>query len=314
MFATRKALFERLEGYEKALQQESIVTKSLSEIPHNAQARLFRNGLAVVSFAMLEDFIKERTAEITQQVGNGVTAFADLPHALRVAATAGVTKALNFQSKLLDRRSNDYFAHYQTHSEMIASTKQSRFRISPFAFGYDQPNLNAEAVKNILTSFHIKDPWNAIRAVSIQTGVGIPALKETFENAMYRRHKAAHNADTDIELSDLSAFATEIRGIALSIDLLLSLALRKMLDGEHGFLDGSDKITSDMIDLRVISFDSSTKMWREVVSGKKRATARNKDFETLKVDCFKRARPRQQGVVVHNARGLPKEWYTPYVD
>jgi hypothetical protein len=117
MSRARRSFFERLVAYESAVGQDLIVTKTPSETDHNARARLFRNGLAVVAFALVEDFIKSRTGEVIQRVGYGVSAFDDLPYPIRSAATAGVTKALSYQSQFFDSRSSAYFAHYQEHTQ-----------------------------------------------------------------------------------------------------------------------------------------------------------------------------------------------------
>ena len=136
-------------------------------------------------------------------------------------------------------------------------------------------------------------------------------MKEAFENAMTRRHEAAHRADANIEPTNLQDFVAESLGIALGVDVVLSLGLRKILDRDKNFL-GGDKINDDHVGLRLIKFDG--KWWREIAPDNKRATARNKDLETLKTECFKRAKANEEAVVVQDIRGLPRHWYTPFVD
>jgi hypothetical protein len=242
---------ERLSAYENAVKQELIVTRTPTDVIHNARARLLRNGLAVVAFALLEDFIKTRMGEVFERVGMGASSFSDLPHALRVAATSGVIKAMGYQDRFLDNRSSNYFEHFQTHALLVASTRNPGFQLSPMAFGHDQPNLQSTAVERMLTAFHIDRPWNAIESVARRAGVGVPALKGAFDSALQRRHQAAHRADANVEPSDLAAFATETMGIAIGIDLALSLALRKILDGDRRFLSG-ERIGGNRIGLRLI--------------------------------------------------------------
>lgn len=313
MSRARTTFFERLVSYENAVDQELIVTKTPSDAEHNARARLFRAGLAVVAFALVEDFIKLRTGEVIQRVGDGVATFADLPQGLRIAATAGVSRALNYQGRFLDSGSSSYLSHYQEHSSLIASTRSTSFQISPLAFGSDQPNLSAKAIEDILTAFHINQPWNAIGSVARRSGVGVPALREAFVNATSRRHEAAHRADADVEPSNLKGFVAEALGIALGVDLSLSLAVRKILDGDNSFLTGNQKIAGNRISVRLIKFDGS-KWWRETVPGRPRAIARKESFEDLKLSCFQRARSNHEGVIVQNTRGLPSVWHTPFVD
>lgn len=312
MSQARTTFFERLKAYESAINTNLIVTKTSADIEHNARARLYRNGLAVVAFALLEDFVKLRTGEVLSRVGTGLSGFTELPHDLRVAATAGVVRALKYQERFLSQSQGDYFAYYQRHGEFIASTQRPGFEISPIAFGFDQANLNAAAVEGILKAFNIDRPWNAIGSIAYRVGVGVPALKESFDNAMIRRHEAAHRAGANVEPTDLSDFVTEVLGITLGIDLLLSLALRRIMDRDAEFLN-SKKITGNQVGVRLIRFDGQ-RWWRELVPGNARATARNEDLETLKIECFRRAKSNEEAVVVQNARGLPRQWHTPFID
>jgi len=312
MSRARIAFLERLSAYEDAVEQELIVTRTPTDVIHNARARLLRNGLAVVAFALLEDFIKTRIGEVLERVGMGASRFSDLPHALRVAATSGAIKAIGYQDRFLDNRSSSYFEHFQTQALLVASTLNPEFQVSPLAFGHDQPNLRSSTVEKMLAAFHIDSPWNAIESVARRAGVGVPALKAAFDSALQRRHEAAHRADANVEPSDLAAFSTETMGIALGVDLALSFALRKILDGDRRFLSG-ERIGGNRIGLRLIKFDGA-RWWRELVPGRSRAIARKLTLEDVKVECFRRASSNQEGVVIQDSRALPGAWYTPFID
>lgn len=57
---TAKADFiERIRCLDASIDTEAVQSKALTERDHNSIARMLRNGLAVVSFASLEDFIKK---------------------------------------------------------------------------------------------------------------------------------------------------------------------------------------------------------------------------------------------------------------
>ena len=79
MSLARRLILERLHAFRLATQTEALVSLAPTEVDHNARAQVLRNGLAVVGFAILEDFIKSRAGEVVQRIGHGAAAFTDLP-------------------------------------------------------------------------------------------------------------------------------------------------------------------------------------------------------------------------------------------
>jgi hypothetical protein len=302
-----------LHTYRQAVEQEALISKAPSEQDHNARARMLRNGMAVAGYALLEDFLRSRTAEILERIGDGTTRFRELPREIRVAATEGVFEAVRFQQRFLNRQAEDYFRHYQDHAHLVASTANSAYRISPFAFAHQQSNLASRDVEDILRSFKVDNPWSAVVGIAKRCGVGVFALKDAFEGATARRHAAAHRADADIEHSDLADFDVEALGLAVGFDLLMSRALRYLLDADKTYLSNKGLVAGKHISIRFLRYDGM-KWWREVVDNNNRASNRHQDFHTLKVDAIGRARASGQAVVVQDERGLPASWHTPDTD
>jgi hypothetical protein len=308
----RQNFHERLAAYNAAIKEPVIVSGAPSEREHNARARLFRNGLAVMGFGIVEDFVRTRCSEILQRIGSGTTAFIDLPEALRIAATAGVTDAIRFKSSFLDKTSAEYFPLYQTNSRSIASTAEVAYEISPIAFGYDRANIQKEDIERLLRAFNIDGHWSAVSAIAIRSGASVLDVKSAFGNALKRRNSAAHQADSDTEVTDLSAFSGEAAAIALGLDVMLSHALRKILDANSDFLRRKRLLAASHIGLRFIQFDGV--FWREIENNASRAYRRNKDLATLKAECIIRARNKEQAIVIKDIAGRITDWLTPVVD
>lgn len=309
---SRTTFYERLSAYRGALEEPAIVSQPPNEISHNAKARLFRNGLAVMGFAILEDFIRTRMAEILDRVGNGPTAFVDLPSALRRASTLGVVEGIKFTSNFLDSQSTAFYAHVQNHSQSVASTATAAYRISSLAFAADHPNVQGSDIENILLAFHINQPWTAIQTMSHRTGSGVISAREAFLAALTRRNMAAHQANSDIEFGELEAFSSVATAIAAGFDLMISHALRKILDGDVDFLNGTTKLAANHVGIRFISRGGNH--WREVINGGQRAFRRHTDLNTLITECRGRAHTRGQAVVVKDESGRVAHWYTPVID
>lgn len=312
MSKARANLASRLAAYRSAARAELLVSRAPTETEHNARAQILRNGLAVSGFAMLEEFLKSRTAEVLQRIGAGRTAFSNLPSAVRDAATAGVVRALKFQDAFQDRRSSDYHRFYQDHARAIYSTGTAAYEISTLAFANEASNISSDTVQGILDAFRVDNSWSAIGSIASRCNVGVLDLRSAMTAAAARRHAAAHQADAAVEIADLQAFAVEVVGISLGFDLLLSRALRKILDADRDYLSQQRKVAARDVPIRVLEQDGG--WWREVVLPNTRAFKRNRDRDTLLAGCTTRARAKGESVVVLGARGFPMEWATPDVD
>lgn len=313
MLKSREQLMIRLAAYRQAVQLDTLVSKAPTETEHNARARLLRNGLAIVGYAFLEDFLRSRTVEVVGRIGTGATRFSDLPEQIKVAATQGVFNATLFQRRFVDYQIQDPLRHYQEHASLVASTAGTAYEISPLAFVHEQSNISSDDIEETLQAFRVANPWSVLIGVARRCGVGTPTLKEAFKGAAARRHEAAHKADADIEHSDLSDYDVEALGIAIGFDLLMSQALRQLLDANTNYLSKNGSVGGKQISIRFLRQDGS-KWWREVVDNSSRAFRRGKDFEKLKAETMVRARGQGQAVVVQDERGLPTAWFTPYTD
>ena len=187
MSKARAQFLTRLAAFRAAGAADVLVSKAPTEIEHNARAQILRNGLAITGFALLEDFVKSRLAEILQRIGSGQTPFSNLPPAIRDGATAGVVRALRFQDQYLDKKAVDYHAIYQAHARAIASTGASPFEISVLAFANDQANISADTLGGVLDAFRIDTPWSAMGSVASRCNVGVLDLKTAMSAAANRR-------------------------------------------------------------------------------------------------------------------------------
>jgi hypothetical protein len=288
-------------------------TRAPTETEHNARARVLRNGLAVVGYALLEDFLRNRTVEVVERIGDGHTPFEELPKGIKLAATEGVFNAVRFQQRFMDRRDPDMILTLQEHARHVASTAESSYSLSPFSFVHEQSNISSKDIEKVLQAFKVTSPWSAMGSVAGSCGVGVFALKDAFEAAANRRHAAAHQADADIEYGDLSDYDVEALGVAVGFDLLISRALRQILDANVAYLSRNGTIAGNHIGTRTLRYDGK-KWWREVLTGNTRATNRNPSLQTLRVGAIGRARTGGQAVIVQDERGLPSAWYTPDTD
>ena len=66
----------------ETLQQPYTVDSGVSASVDNERARLIRNGLAIMIFSSLEEFVRRRTLETLRNIDSSKVIFSDLPEKL----------------------------------------------------------------------------------------------------------------------------------------------------------------------------------------------------------------------------------------
>lgn len=281
-----KSLFlERISSLEQSVNIEAVTNKSLTDKEHNNIARMLRNGLAVVGFAALEDFIKSRTSEVLSEVGQTSVPFQNLPEKLRYATTYEAISALSYQLSI--RPKSDRVTYIQEQALKLASTASTAYELMPHAFGYDQANLQEDTVKSILKSFLVDDPWGEMTQLASRLGLVALPLAETFKSAALRRHRAAHVAHADTPQTDIIQFIKEAFAIAVGFDALLTKALSRLRMHDVNYLNGRNSIKASSISIRTVKQVQG--QWKEYVEGRSTAVKVENDLSVLILQSKRRA-------------------------
>lgn len=310
MSKARQIFYESISAFSHALKLPVILSKDpITERQHNERARMLRNGLAITGFVMIEEFVKARTGEVLTKISSGVTPFLELPERIREAAVFGVIKAVAFQSKFLDKSTQQSF--FQKQAAMVSSTSASPYSISELSFCNNYVNLSTGEVEYILDAFRIDNPWGVLGGIINRLSLGVLAPKQALENAAARRHLAAHQISANIEFSDLQSYHREAIAFCLAYDLLISKALKLIIEKDVVYLK-QKKLAGSKIEIRYLR--PVANKWREEKEGVARAVKTEIDFETLKADCLVRAKASGTSIIIVDEKGTPVSWFTPEVD
>ena len=300
MPSAKEDFISRIRCLNISIGSASVTNRSLIDVEHNSVARMLRNGLAVVSFAALEDFIKKRASEAMNEISRCSLPFTSLPEKLQSAATYEAISALNYQLSL--RIKEDKIPYIQEHAAKIASTGTSSFELSTHTFAYNQANVNQQTIGTILKSFNVEDPWKQMTEISSKLGLTALPLVESYKNAARRRHKAAHVASADTPQTDISQFVKESFAIAISFDSLLSNAIKKLNTNDQDYIEGRTKIRSIDIKFRTIKYVDNR--WKEYSENSNRAYRTATDLSTLISSTKNRASSLGQFYVEFDEEGI----------
>lgn len=267
-------------------------------------ARLFRNGLAVTAFAVLEDFLKSRTAEILDRCSGCPLAFDDLPNGLQELSTKQVVTALRFQMEMRSRSGEDVSGLIRSTGKALASTDTSTYELSRLAFGQSRSNLSPADIKELLKAFRVLDGWENATKFAQRMGFASLSLRDDFQAAARRRHQAAHRGGEEVPLGDLQSLPTQALAVAASFDATLSRAAYRLLRGDIQFAQSGALDSSD-IPLRFLHSDGN--VVREMGEKNRRATVKGETFDQLLPSCRKRASVNGAVIVLTENRN-PRGW------
>lgn len=304
MSAAREAFVDRLTAFAQATRSRAIQPVGLT--PSTDTSRMLRNGLMVVSFAALEDFIQLRTSELLTQIGESNTAtFDSLPPRLRQATTVDIVLAFGgLVRQWRARGESDLHKRIQELARAIASTGTPSLELSAAGFTQGRNNVGREDVKRWLGIFGVRDGWRHLDRFAARIGLTNPSLESAFDVAHGRRNAAAHDATADIQTTDLESFYRDALAVAIGFDALTSRAARLIASRrDHDVHEGS--LEDRHVVVRFV--DETAAGWLESCEGRK-VQYRHPDLAVLLDRCKTRARQRHQFVVVRTLNKTPMDW------
>ena len=131
----RHDFISRLRALQRAVGVPSTINLPAFEKAQNEAARMLRNGLAIVAFSTIEDFLRARSEELLATLTGAPLPFDDLPNDLRQATTEGVVAGLLFQVRLMRRNAEDPVSLIQRTGRALSSTASSAYELSPLGIG-----------------------------------------------------------------------------------------------------------------------------------------------------------------------------------
>lgn len=288
----------------------NLNSKALHETLYNEKVRMLRNGMSIIGFTILEDFIKRRTGEVLKSIGSpaSLCSFNNLPIKIKETVTFSALKGISARADMLRRNSEDHISFVQDETSFISSTKTASFELSAYSIGWEKSNINDSDIKDILSIFNVDGGWSAIKNLSTVFNCSIIDPCNSFKNFATNRHKAAHNTNTDSAMGDLMSFENQSKIIALCFDSLLSKSLSYIVSNNRSFLSLTIKTKHTDIKFRILRYTNSK--WKEFTqSNPYRALRTNVNYATILNDAKIRAQANKEILIVKNEDNSIKDWF-----
>ena len=313
MSTARDNLLNRLAILKRSLIEPAISDGAPTDTNKNAVAGMLRSGLAVLAFAITEDFIRDRTAEALRGFVNPGITFSDLSESLQHAVTISAMKGVLFRSELQEK--SNRLSWVLNELVPITNAQTSIASLSPYSFGHARSNLSHKDPTDILAAFGVDGGWQSITTAAKRIGLGgILDYSQAFQDLAKRRHRAAHSVAAQIPLNDLIDSVNAILGICSGFDLLLSQALSLHNDGAPP-TKSTGLVLSTSLVLRFISaHPTHAGMYREqteVATTNTRHTYRvHATLADSLVAAGARALAQKEQLIILGSGGIPDRWNT----
>ena len=315
MYTAKQSFLDRIEGLKSTLTEGQSASTLTSIIPlnspHNQKAKILRNGLAVTSFAFLEDFLKNRMGEILESVDHTANPFSAFSNEFKNSVTMQALESINNKASNLKRNGEDWLSFLQEETTKVASTGQVHYSFSKYSLGWSKSNVSTEDIPKWLKTLRIRGGWDSIKAVSQKAETSLISPGEIFRSIAQKRHSAAHDPNHEALLTDLIQFTNDAKVIALCFDSLISRSLKEINNSNLLVINGSktEKISADNIEFRFVIKVSN--VWKEYRDTTKRSLRNNTDLNQAIMDAQTRAIPRGEIVLIKDESNSIIDWVMP---
>lgn len=304
----RNELLSRLRIFNNTLLEENLIDKPLIEIDHNSRARLLRNGLSIIAFNVLEDFIKNRINELLIFIANTGISFIDLPEKMQEATLLNSVGGTHYVAKRMKSNQEDWKLFIQTESNKLASSVNINFELSSKGFGHDKSNLDAEDIKKFLNIFQVDGAFQSIESITNNIGCTLLGSNTFFQNAAKRRHTAAHDPNAESLYTDLETYGIAVKSFALAFDFLIARAACFIRERNRQYINAGRKVQPTDIAIRFIRKQGV--LFKEMSATNSRPILNlNTEVEAVN-SLINRANYRHEMIVVVDYPNKVHSWYT----
>ena len=246
---------------------------------------LVLNGLQVVAFAALEDYVRRRAYEVITWLGSNsghALSFGELPEPLQRFILEGTVQGLSFWLSKTAQEERVNFYQYEGLLLGSISDAKSTFTPSEYFFGKSQSNLAINDVSNLFSALGLEGRLSSLAVIAQKAEMShLGQPDQIFTRLALARHRAAHGFPNDYKIAE---FRTDLDSglplFAFVFDCCISQCAVALRDAvRDGAVDFSTKnsgaqlaskefsFSANAIALRSLEFDASATVWKEYYGG-----------------------------------------------
>ncbi|HDR9030276.1 TPA: hypothetical protein QDB14_004513 [Burkholderia vietnamiensis] len=271
------------------------------------------NGLHVVAFAALEDFIRRRAHEVISWLGAEGVRLESFPNRLQMLILQGTIEGINFSLSRTDK--DDRVTLLQLQGLLLSSSGENdqAFVPSEYFFGKAASNISRDDVRELLEAFGLGEKFACLSEVTALLEMPLlGSIEGVFTRLAKNRHRAAHGFGLDYKLSDFrSDMANALPLFAFAFDTSISQcaqALRKTVIADKVAFEKFSAATSV---IRIVEFNPDQSGWQENRLGKIVKKLKKGELRQRLQAFANRAMGSGETIIVKNEKGLINGWIQP---
>ncbi|NJC70864.1 hypothetical protein HC031_14220 [Planosporangium thailandense] len=295
-------LLQRLRAIDRAIDALSEPAFNEQEI----QDHLIR-GIAVNGLVCVESFLRTRMREWVSALAGARVPPSRLP---------GGTK--QYEDRLIEvlprsLRDQDVVQRSALLDEVgksLTSLSTGIFVPHALAFSWSGYNVQSSDIESIasLVGVERNKVWSDLTRIwqlVDQQFPGNSSLKRVFEEVAELRHIAAHSANPNIPIPNLTTISRNVKIVCLCVDILASFKLRNIM-----YVQSSGGVRSQALSIKIRRIVRDGGKWPEYAPGVKRAAKRHNSLEEAMQLAAGRARLTGELVLATNS-GDVVDWSCP---
>lgn len=290
----------------------ALGTPPVGESRARSKEALQLNGLQVVAFAALEDFVRRRVFEAMQSFGQNNMCFDDLPEKIRLYVLTETIAGISFALARTD--ADEKLTVLQLEGLLLGASSDPKIPYEPseYIFGRSTSNISGGQLRELFEALDIAGGLASLTTVAAAAGYPhLGAPDQIFRRFAQNRHRAAHGFGLDFRLSD---FLTDLQSaglvFAFAFDTCLSQAIYRYKEA-HAENRMYEAFKPAGVKLRKLSFNLRTKEWDVVWAGRTAASVAKGRFDGY-VDTFRGTSQRNgETLLAVNGHGSPILWVQP---
>jgi hypothetical protein len=301
MLTAKESLLERLAVLKLVLSESALQDNGVALSDHNRKARVLRNGIAVIGFTILEDYIKERVGEVLEKLGSSNVSFNRLGDKMKEALTLRAVDSISKRAERLRKDNQNWISFLQNELKHISSTASNPFSVSKYSLGWTKSNLQKDDIADFLKLFQVEGGWQTFSSVASNANVSIVAPDQFFLNAANRRHSSAHDPNANSLFSDLVDFQKQVRSFAFTFDALLSTGFKHIVFGSRAKVNDNSIVFRYLVEVNGY--------WKELPSANGRPISKSMNYQAMFSVASSRARRFDRVLVVKDQFGELVDWF-----
>lgn len=234
-----------------SLTNESLLIDTFPpSAPHNVSARILRLGIAINSFSSLEAYIRSRFEEAVDKLTSMALPYTQMPNDLREFLMVKSLEGLITKSGRVKPLSAK-LALIEGAISTVAKFNHPTPSYSAYGFSPKGSNVESGDISAALKAFTIKEPWDKVKQLTGLFGTVQVDLATEYAKLSAYRHRAAHEAASNIPTSDLQNHIRNSMITGICADMLLTQSLIK-LAAANSLVDASRDLDINTIKIRFV--------------------------------------------------------------